>query len=70
MGERPVFDQSLEVRPVHAVLDGAGQARANLGLVAVADRFDEEVAQRPAVELEVAEHVEDLAAQRPVPSSR
>ena len=41
-----------------------GEAGAHLGLVAVADRLDQQVAQRPALELELAEHVEDLAAER------
>ena len=40
------------------------QPGAHLGLVAVADRLDQQVAQRPALELELAEHVEDLAAER------
>ena len=40
------------------------EAGAHLGLVAVADGLDQQVAQRPALELELAEHVEDLAAER------
>jgi hypothetical protein len=32
------------MRPIHAVLDGSGKARANLRLVAVADGFDQEIA--------------------------
>ncbi len=50
---------------VEGVLDGLGQARADLGLLAVADRLDEQIAQRLALELQLAEHVEDLAAQAP-----
>ena len=46
------------------MLDDRGEAGAHLGLVAVADRLDQQVAQRPALELELAEHVEDLAAER------
>ena len=40
------------------------EPRPHLGLVAVADRLDQQLAQRPALELELAEHVEDLAAER------
>ena len=40
------------------------QAGAHLGLIAVADRLDQQLAQRPALELKLAEHVEDLAAER------
>jgi hypothetical protein len=36
----------------------------HLGLVAVADGLDEQLAQRLALELELAEHVEDLPAER------
>ena len=40
------------------------QAGAHLGLIAVADGLDQQVAQRLALELELAEHVEHLAAER------
>ena len=40
------------------------QAGAHLGLVAVADGLDQQFAQRTPLELELAEHVEDLAAER------
>ena len=46
------------------MVDDLRQAGAHLGLVAVADRLDQQLAQRPALELELAEHVEDLAAER------
>ncbi len=46
------------------MLDDLRQPRADFGLVAVADRLDQQVAQRPPLELELAQHVEDLAAQR------
>ena len=42
----------------------AREAGAHLGLVAVADGLDQQVAQRLALELQLAEHVEDLAAER------
>ena len=47
-----------------AFVDDRRQAGAHLGLVAVADGLDQQLAQRPALELELAEHVEDLAAER------
>src|SRR5690606_27331256 len=59
-----LLEQVLDVGAVHRVLDGAGQACAYFGLVTVADRLDHELAQRLAFELELAEHVEDLATQR------
>jgi hypothetical protein len=46
------------------VFDGVGKARAYLRQVAVADGFDQKVAQRPALELELAEHIENLSAER------
>ena len=64
VGERPLFEQVLELAAVERVLDDRRQPGAHLGLVAVADGLDQQVAQRPALELELAEHVEDLAAQR------
>ena len=59
-----LFEQVLQLRPVEGVLDDRGQARAHLGLIAVADGLDQQLAQRPALELQLAEHVEDLAAER------
>jgi len=44
--------------------DDLGESGAHLGPLAVADGFDEKVTQWPAVELHVAEDVEDLAAER------
>ena len=64
VGQRALFEQVLELRPVDGVVDGLRQPGAHLGPVAVADRLDQQVAQRPALELELAEHVEDLAAER------
>ena len=36
----------------------------DLGLFTVADRFDQQVTQRSALKLELAEHIENLAAKR------
>ena len=46
------------------MIDHRRQAGTDLGLVAVADRLDEQLAQGAALELELAEHVEHLAAER------
>ena len=64
VGQRALFQQVPELAAVERVLDDRGQAGAHLGLVAVADGLDQQLAQRAALELELAEHVEDLAAQR------
>ena len=49
---------------VERVLDDLGKPRAHLRLLAVANGFDQQLAQRPAFELKLAEHVEHLAAER------
>ena len=43
---------------------GPGQPGADLWLLAVADGLDEQLAQWPPLELELAEHVEHLPAER------
>ena len=45
------------------MIDDLEQAGLDFGLVAVADRFEQEFAKRPVLEGQLAEHVEDLAAQ-------
>jgi len=42
------------------VLDGARETGTDFGHIAIADGLDQEVAQRPPLELEFAKHVEDL----------
>ena len=64
VGQRALFEQVLQLAAVERVLDDRGEPGAHLGLLAVADGLDQQVAQRPALELELAEHVEDLAAER------
>src|SRR6266571_8976873 len=59
-----IYTLSLhDALPIHAVFDGPREARAHCGLVAVADGLDKEIPQRPALELELAQHVENLSAQ-------
>ena len=64
VGKRPFLDQAFEARPIDAGLDGPGESRAHLRLIAVADRLDQEVAQRAPIELKFAEYIEDLATER------
>ncbi len=56
--------RSLQLVAVERVFEDRRQAGANLGLIAVADRLDEQLAQGSPLELELAEHVEHLAAER------
>ena len=63
VGERPLFQQVLQLLPVQRVVQHGRQAGAHLGLIAVADRLDQQIAQGLALELQLAEHVEDLAAE-------
>ncbi len=46
------------------MLDRLTQACADLGLIAVANRLDQQLTQRQSVELEFAEHIEHLTAER------
>ena len=64
MSKRSLFDQTFEVLSIDAVFDGMSEARAHLRLVAVADGFDQKVAQHPSLELELAQYVEDLSSER------
>ena len=63
VGKRALFEQVLELVAVERVLHDRREAGAHLGLIAVADGLDQQIAQRLALELELAEHVEDLAAE-------
>ena len=64
MGELLLLQQVLYPVPVEGMVDRRVQSRAHLGLLAVPDRVDQQLAQRPPLELQLAEHVEDLPAQR------
>ena len=48
---------------VYGIAYNLFQTGSDLWLIAVADRLDQQFSQRAALELELAEHVEDLAAQ-------
>jgi hypothetical protein len=62
--QHALFEQTLQVAAVERGVEHRGEVRLDLGLFAMADGFDQQFAQRPALELELAEHVEDLAAER------
>jgi hypothetical protein len=64
VGEGAVFNEFLQVRAIHAVFDGTGEAGAHLGLIAIADSLDEEIPKGPSLKLKLAEHVKDLPTQR------
>ena len=50
-----------------AVIESVGhhlrQPRTDFGLFAVTNGLDQQLPQRPALELHLAQHIEDLAAQ-------
>jgi len=56
-------EQFAQLLGIEGVFDGGGEAGAHLRLLAVADGVDEQLAQRPAIELHFAEHVIYLAAE-------
>ena len=49
---------------VYAVFDGAGKACSYLRLIPVSDGLDQEFAERPSLELQLAEYVEHLPTER------
>ena len=60
LSECLVFEQVLNLRLVEGALDRLGESSAHLGLLAVANGFDEKIAERLALEVDLAEDVEDL----------
>src|SRR5690606_8808620 len=58
-----VLEEFLELLPVDRGLDGAVEPGADLGEFAVADRLDQEVAERLPLELQLPEDIEDLPAE-------
>src|SRR5207249_7388023 len=63
VGECALFEQVLKLLAINGVGNGLGEFRPHLGAFAVANGFDQELAQRPALKLEFAEYIEDLATQ-------
>ena len=66
---RGAFGDELVQALADGRVDDLVEPGADLGVVAVADRLEEEVAQRVALE-RLAEHVEDLAVRRPCAAPR
>ena len=64
VGQRLVVEQVADLVRVERPGDDLCQTGAHLRLIAVAHRLDQQIAQRAALELELAEDVEDLAAER------
>ena len=58
-----LFEKILQMAAVQRTFHHCREAGAHLRLIAVADGLDQKVAQRLTFELELAEHVEHLAAQ-------
>src|SRR5207302_10314920 len=54
----------LQLMLVKGISQNLGEARTHLGLLAITDRLDEQLAERLAFELELAQNVEHLAAER------
>ena len=63
-GQLALRDKPLDRFDIDGAVDLAEQLGAFLRLLAVADRIDEQIAQRLTLE-QLAEHVVDLAAERP-----
>ena len=63
LGQRALFDQRLQTRAIHGCGHGLREAGAHRRFIAVANGFDQELAQVAATELQLAENVEHLAAQ-------
>jgi hypothetical protein len=61
--ERRFLQEIPQMLAVQALGHHSGQPGPHLGLLAVADGVDQQLAQRASLELELAEHVEHLAAQ-------
>src|SRR5579871_125499 len=62
--QRSFLDQLLDVLAVQGVVDLLRHLRAHFGALAITDCLDHQIAQRSIAELELAEHVEHLAAKR------
>ena len=63
MDELMLLQQVLQRAMVERLIDRSVETCANFWLLAVADGFEQEVAQRPSLEFELAEHVKYLTTQ-------
>ena len=62
--QHPLVQKRLKMVAVEGGIENGGEVGLYLGLFAVTDSLDQQLAQRLAFELELAENVEHLAAQR------
>ena len=63
MCQGTLVEQCLELRAIHRMSNGLGEFGAYLGALAVANRLQQQIPQRPTLELELAKHVKDLTAE-------
>src|SRR5262249_9584166 len=61
--ERPLLEQVLDLHAVNRVGDRLRETRAHLRSFAVANSFDEQLAERSALKLELAQYIEHLTAE-------
>src|SRR3990170_6636870 len=64
MGKRSLLNQVLQPGAIEDVFHHLHEAGPYLRLFPVSDRLNQEIAQRPSFELELAQHVEYLATER------
>ena len=64
LGQGTLLKQILNLLAVNRVGDSLSQLRPHLGTFAIANGGDEQIAQRLALKLELAQHIKDLAPQR------
>src|SRR6185437_12954934 len=64
MRKCPILKKRPQGFLIEGLLDDPGQPCSHVRLIAVADRVDQQLAQRPSFELHLAEHVEHLPAER------
>ncbi|GBD26511.1 hypothetical protein HRbin30_01843 [bacterium HR30] len=60
-----LLHETLDPGHVHCFVDDAAQPRSNLGLLPVPDSLNQQVAERPPLELELPQNIEHLATQSP-----
>ena len=61
--ELPLLQQVLDRAPVEGLIDSGVEPCPHLGLLAVADGVEQQLAQRPPLELKLSEDIEHLAAE-------
>ena len=62
MRQSTLFEQVLKLRCIDGVCDGLRQLGANLWAVTITDSLDQQITQRPALELNLSKHVEYLTS--------